>query len=141
MAICQLLKGVPPLHPVALQVFDTLETQHHRLKLLEKLAKWVVRDESLLEELLGAVIPAIRTAAKLRNTLVHANWGVAREYPDGLINNPIFGHNLVYEIADFDEAIERISSASKAVREFGLRFVKSRELKTAAQPAHRPDAG
>ncbi len=82
---------VPPLHPVALRVFDTLETQYHRLQLLEKLAKWVVRDESLLSDLVDTVISAIRSAAKLRNTLVHANWGIAGEYPDGLINNPIFG--------------------------------------------------
>ncbi len=132
---------VPPLHPVALQAFDTLETQYHRLELLEKLAKWVVRDESLLSDLVDTVIPGIRSAAKLRNTLVHANWGIAGEYPDGLINNPIFGHNLVYKATDFDEAIERIASASKAARDFGLRYIKSREVQNAAQPARQPDAG
>ncbi|MGH8591923.1 MAG: hypothetical protein ACREXX_22195 [Gammaproteobacteria bacterium] len=78
---------VPPIHPVALQVFDTLETQYQRLQLLRKLATWVVKDESLQSELENTVLPEICAAGKLRNTLVHANWGVSKEYPDGLVNN------------------------------------------------------
>ncbi len=37
------IKGsTQPLHPVALQVFDTLETQYQRIGLLVKLANWVI---------------------------------------------------------------------------------------------------
>ena len=87
----------------------------------------MLKDTLLSSEMTNTVIPAIRAASKLRNTLMHANWGVSSSYPDELICNPIFGHNLVYRATDFEEAIERISAASKAVREFGQQLMKSRE--------------
>lgn len=114
----------PPIHPVALQVFDTLETQRLRLELLRKLANWIIKDPALLEELDKVVIDSIRKAAKLRNTLVHGQWGIAAEYPDALILLPTFGHQLAYHESDFNEAIDKIIDARKLVGSF---HVKARE--------------
>jgi hypothetical protein len=114
----------PPIHPVALQVFDTLETTRHRTELLRKLGDWVLKDDGLKKELNDGVIAAIRNAAKLRNNAVHSVWGVAKEYPDALISIPTFGHQLAYVEADFQEAIERIIDAHKQVGHFD---VKARE--------------
>jgi hypothetical protein len=104
-------------HPVALQVFDTLETTHLRLELLTKLGAWVLKSEPLEAEL-DSIVPAIRRAAKLRNKFVHALWGVAIEYPDALIHLPIFGHQTAYSQADFDDAIDRIIDAQTKLLDF-----------------------
>ncbi len=108
----------PPIHPVALQVFDTLETTRHRTELLRKLGDWVLKDDGLKKDLDDTVLAAIRQAAKLRNNAVHSVWGVAKEYPDALINVPTFGHKLAYVEADFQEAIDRIIEAHKALGQF-----------------------
>ena len=117
----------PPLHPVALQVFDTLETQRLRLDLLEKLGKWLIKDEELLEELKSKVLPSIKRASKLRNALVHADWGIANEYPEDLILKPTFGHHMVYTEDDFNEAINRILNARDAIVAFEQKLRKAWE--------------
>lgn len=111
----------PPLHPVALQVFDTLETLRLRLNLLRKLSNWVLKNEGLLSELNDTVMSSIERAAKLRNTMLHAKWGIAPEYPDALILVPTFGHKMVYEVTDFQDAIERIDEARSSLRQFELK--------------------
>lgn len=108
----------PPVHPVALQVFDTLETTRLRLDLLRKLAEWTLKDATLLDELKGPVVESIHKAGRLRNTLIHAQWGVAKEYPDALILQPVFGHQMVYEESDFNDAIDRIIQARAAIGQF-----------------------
>ena len=108
----------PPTHPVARQVFDALAALRLRLDLLQRLADWVVKEPALSAELKDLVIPSITNAGKLRNTLVHGQWGVATEYPEALILLPTFGHRLVYEESDFDEAIARIADASQTVGNF-----------------------
>lgn len=122
----------PPIHPVALQVFDTLETQRLRLDLLKKLAGWVLKDPALLKELNTVVIESIRKAAKLRNTLLHSQWGVAAEYPDALVLLPTFGHQMAYEEADFQEAIDRIIDARKSIGAFTVKARKHLDGKTRA---------
>lgn len=102
-----------PVHPVALQVFDTLETQRLRLDLLRKLTKWIVRDASLVVELDDQVLPAIRKAGVLRNTLLHSSWGISPAYPEAIIRMPVFGHQLVYQATDLNEAIDRIIAARR----------------------------
>lgn len=36
----------PPLHPVALQILDELQSIHAKVNLVKKLVDWVIRDES-----------------------------------------------------------------------------------------------
>jgi hypothetical protein len=114
----------PPVHPLALQVFDTLETTHHRLELLRKLAEWVLKDESLIVELRETVFVSVRSAAKVRNTAVHSLWGIAPEYPDALIYMPVFGHQLAYAESDFQQAIDRIVEAHQLVGRFDVKARK-----------------
>ncbi|MEJ2230482.1 MAG: hypothetical protein P8X46_04785, partial [Nitrospirales bacterium] len=78
----------PPIHPVALQVFDTLETLRLRLDLLGKLGGWVLKNDALVRELKDTVVSSIKDVAKLRNTMLHAKWGIAPEYHDALILLP-----------------------------------------------------
>ncbi len=92
-----------------------------RLDLLEKLADWVVKEPTLTTELKDSVIPSITKAGKVRNTLVHGRWGIAAEYPEALILLPFFGHKLVYEESDFDEAATRIADAVQAIGDFELK--------------------
>lgn len=122
----------PPIHPVALQVFDTLETQRLRLELLRKLANWVIKDADLLSELDEVVLDSLRKAAKLRNTLVHGQWGIATEYPNALILLPTFGHQLAYQESDFNEAIDKIIDAKKAVGSFHNKALEHLEKKRQA---------
>lgn len=110
-----------PTHPVALQVFDTLETQRLRSDLLRKLTKWVVKDPNLITMLGDKVLPAVQKSAKLRNTLVHGHWGVSDEYPDELILMPTFGKKLVYGEADFEEAVTRIIDACRQLTDFEIK--------------------
>src|SRR5690242_4460261 len=65
----------PPVHPVGLQIFETLVTHEPRLRLIEKLAKLLINDKDLLRELNETVIPELRKASKKRNNLIHAYWG------------------------------------------------------------------
>jgi hypothetical protein len=111
----------PPIHPVALQVFDTLETLRLRLSLLRKLGSWVLKSEALERELKEVVLDSIERAAKMRNTMLHAEWGIAPEYPDALILLPTFGHQMVYEESDFHEAIDRIVEARSCLGRFEVK--------------------
>ena len=111
----------PPIHPVALQVFDVLETLRKRLELIESLGAWVIKNDALVQELRDTVMPAILRASKLRNEYLHAHWGVADEYPDALILLPIFGNNMACEESDFNEAINRIIAATDIVGKFEVK--------------------
>jgi len=102
-----------PLHPVGLQIFDAIETNHTRMELLRKLANYVLDESPLMAEVEAKTIPAIRQAAKKRNKLVHGNWGISGEYPDALIYSPVFGEKLVFLEKDFDDAITEIENARR----------------------------
>lgn len=108
-----------PIHPVALQVFDTLDTLHHRVRLLEELSAWrLAETPDLISELRERVIPVVRIAAKARHNLAHANWGISAAYPNALISVPAFGHQEAYEDRDFHDAIEKSQNAYVAIRDF-----------------------
>lgn len=111
----------PPIHPVALQVFDTLETLRLRMNLLRKLGSWVLKSEALERELNETVIGSIERASKMRNSMLHAKWGIAPEYPDALILLPTFGHPMVYSEGDFQEAIDRIAEARSQLGQFEIK--------------------
>lgn len=111
----------PPVHPVATQVFDTLENLPNRLKLLEKLATWTLRtDQALLERLKETIIPLIKKTSRRRAKFVHAMWGTSDDYPDALILIPAFGKYEAYEASDFNETIDFIIRTVDAVREFNV---------------------
>lgn len=84
-------------------------------------SRWIFKDPDLLRELDKNVIPSINKAGKLQNTLVHARWGVAAEYPDALIHLPVFGHQIAYEESDFRLAAESIAAAIHSVGQFDLK--------------------
>jgi hypothetical protein len=90
--------------------------------LLEELASWrLEKFQDLKEQLQNLVIPCVRKAAKARNTLAHANWGICDQYPESIIDVPVFGQAMAYEARDFNEAIEKCQNATVAVRDFESR--------------------
>lgn len=120
-----------PLEPVALQVFTTIETQQKRMELLTKLAEWRVKNPQLLAELNETVIPSIRRAAKLRNVIMHSVWGITDAYPDALIQLPVFGHQMIFETRDFDDALQRVLDATGLLMAFHMKVADGRK------PTHR----
>jgi hypothetical protein len=113
----------PPLHPVALQVFEVIETVYKRISLVRKLGEWTIKDEKLKSELKN-VLNAIEGAAKTRNNVVHANWGISGDRLDALILQPVFGHSMVYTREDFELILEQIRTAIKLLGNFESRVRK-----------------
>lgn len=111
-----------PLHPVGLQIFDVIETTYKRMELLRKLANYVLNESTLMEEVEATTIPAILKAAKKRNKLVHANWGISDKYPNALIYSPIFGEKMVYLEKDFEDAITEIEDVRRLLINLKVRI-------------------
>lgn len=115
----------PPVHPIGMKIFRAIESIHKRTELLKQLAAELITKKTLIEELRDRLIPRIRKAAKRRNTLVHGHWGINdEEYPDAilLIENP--GSFIVYQESDFNEVIDLIIEADKAVTTFEDKVIK-----------------
>jgi hypothetical protein len=66
------------------------------------------------------IVPTIQRAAKLRNKIIHGNWAISKQYPEALILCPrtIREAFLVYEEADFTDAIGKIVNAYNTVSTF-----------------------
>lgn len=114
---------MPQTHPVAAQVFDTLENLPNRLRLLEKLAGWVLPENGPLIKQLDPLIRMIKKTSRRRAAFVHAVWGIADEYPDALILVPAFGNFRAYKASDFNEAIDLIVGTKDAVTEFNIEVI------------------
>ena len=114
----------PPVHPVGLQIFETLVTHEPRLRLIEKLAKLLIKDKGLLREIDETVIPELKQVSKKRNNRIHAYWGFNdEEYPEALIKILGPGNFEVYEESDFNKAIESILSTADTVHNFEKRVI------------------
>lgn len=120
-------RGFIPAHPVALQVFDAIESRHHRMLLLAKLISWVFPDQA--EEFRKEVEPAIRRAASGRNKFEHAAWGLCPKYSNALIHVPTFGHFVAYYESDFNKALDGIIEARNMVRKFERKMINSTSRK------------
>lgn len=96
----------PPTHPVAYQVFDTLNTLNQRLGLLSRLGKWNATPEE--SEKLEKLLDRIRKKGRERNKIAHGLWGICKDYPDDLILVPVFGDKQIYTQTDLDGVSQRI---------------------------------
>ena len=109
----------PPIHPIGLQIFETLENLNKRTQLLQKLSDTLITNESLILEMKKDLIPKIKKAGSLRATLVHAFWGINdTEYPDALLLVKAPGKFLVYEESDFNNTIDFIMATENAIYKF-----------------------
>ena len=114
----------PPVHPIGIQIFETLESQHKRITLIEKLTNTLVKDVALLSEL-TAVVQSIKAAGKQRNKFLHANWGTNdTQYPDAILKINAPGQFDVYEKSDFNEAIDLIITTADAIIKFEFNVIK-----------------
>ena len=101
-------------HPLGLQIYEVLDNTHKRIELL------LASNDQLKKELKETLVPEIIRAAKRRNTILHAVWGVSDVYPNAMLCIPSFKKWLVYEESDFLEAIELIISTSRTIRKFQI---------------------
>jgi hypothetical protein len=97
----------PPSHPVAFQIFDEVNTLQTRLNLLTAICSWRLLEHEF-KLFRDELAPEIRRRAQERNAIVHGEWSVSGDYPDGLILSQIYGHSQLWKKADFEEVSKRI---------------------------------
>jgi hypothetical protein len=106
----------PPNHPVAYQVFDTLNNLQARLDLLLALAKWRAGKDAA-EKLELDIIPKLRNRFAERSAIAHGVWGICGKYPDALILMRTFDGHLIYREHDFKQASQRILEMDDRVKD------------------------
>lgn len=116
----------PPSHPVARQIFDEVQTIHSRVRLVKRLADWVIKDDQQKEDV-QTVLEKLRNAGKGRNKIAHAVWGICDSEPDALIFQPTFGRMLIYKKEDFEVILEQIKTAKLELGRVHNKFYKSRK--------------
>ena len=96
-----------PFHPVAIQVFYTLNSLGPRLDLIERLLAWKTTPETV-QHFRDTLRPKIKMRFKERSIIAHGEWVILDEYPDALIlANMLDGHQI-YKEHDFVQISERI---------------------------------
>ncbi len=122
------LEGEPPLHPVALQILDELQSVHAKVNLVKKLADWVIKDEAQKKDVLS-VLDKLRKAGEGRNLVAHGVWGVCESEPDALVLLPTFGHRMIYKKRDFELILEKIQKANAELGRIHHQFYQQRRGK------------
>jgi hypothetical protein len=97
----------PSTHPVAYQVFDSLNAFGPRVELLEKLFAWRT-SEAIVKHFRDAVRPQLRKRFVERSVIAHGVWGTCEKYPDALILVPTYRHQMIYKKRDFEDVSRRI---------------------------------
>jgi hypothetical protein len=116
----------PPTHPIAYQVFDSLNAFGPRVELLEKLLAW--RTSEATQKYFREVIrPQLRKRFTERSIIAHGVWGTCDDYPDALILVPTYGHQMIYKKRDFEHVSHRIHEARKTLGELVARVYERRK--------------
>ena len=112
----------PPDHPVAFQVFDTLDLFRPKKELFEALLEWALQPHpNVMEEYRLNLSRPISTAAKARHRVVHSLWGTCDQYLDRLILVPTFGMRIVWKKSDFDEELKKITQVKSSLGQFEMK--------------------
>src|SRR5262249_9455219 len=115
----------PPTHPVAYQIFDSLNAFAPRVELLEKLLVWRVPDQKV-KHFRETLKPKLRKRFSERSVIAHGVWGVCDKYPDALILVPTYGHQMIYKKRDFQDISKRIVEDHKILGTFIQEIYQSR---------------
>lgn len=144
MTLYSLLMGtymiIPPgfeplVHPVALQIFDTLNNLRSRLDLLLRLCKWLASAQ-IAEKLERDIIPDITGRHRERSAIAHGVWGICTDYPHALILMRTFDGNLIYREHDFKQVSDRIVKLhARIVQELIDPIRESLRQRTALDPS------
>ena len=102
--------GTRGAHPVALQVFETLDAFRPKLDLLRGLLEYTRPD--LLDHWNTITRKKIESAQRFRNKLAHSIWGHCADFPEELLRVPTFGHPELWCAEDFAIEIRKIRVAS-----------------------------
>jgi hypothetical protein len=101
--------GTQVSHPIALQIFEEIESFRGKQNLLNALIKWAfIKCPDDFKAYEDATYKPIKVAYFARNKVVHGLWGICDDYPNALILHPIFGHRLVWKASDFGEELKKI---------------------------------
>ncbi len=98
---------LPPTHPVAYQVFDSLNAYRPRVELLEKLLTWRAEDAEV-KEFKEIIKPKLNKRFAERSKVAHGLWGTCDAHPDALILAPTYGKQMVWKKQDFEDVSSRI---------------------------------
>jgi hypothetical protein len=104
----------PPTHPVAYQIFDSLNAFGPRLDLLDKLLAWRL-SQSQVKHFREEIKPQLRRRFAERSAIAHGVWGTCVQYPDALILLPTYGQHMVYKKRDFEAVSNRIHEDHRKV--------------------------
>lgn len=107
------LAGAGPLtHPIAYQVFDTLNAFNSKVALLVKLLAWRA-SEAEVKKFRDEIWPRLRKRYDERSVIAHGVWSTCDDYPDALILVPIYGHQMIWKKSDFQAVSRRILEERK----------------------------
>jgi hypothetical protein len=104
-------------HKVAKTALYALDSQSARLSVIEALLEQRVAPE-LHRFFVDTLKHEIRKRAKERNNVVHANWGIAREFPNDVILVSPENEHQRYSLKDFEDITDRIIATSNQVGTF-----------------------
>lgn len=121
---------VPPLRGlphdlVAYEIFEEVRSIDARLNLIRQRAAVVIKDPKVLDALEQALKLA-RKRSTTRITYAHSRWGVVDTEKDALVCLAPHGRdrNRFHRESDFNEAINGIIAAGKAVQEAELMILE-----------------
>lgn len=106
----------PMVHPVGIQIFDSLNSLGARMDLLTKLLSWYAAPKIFADFRDNIALQIFKRFAE-RSTIAHGNWGVCDDYPDALILLPAFGSQQIWKKRDFEAVSSRILSVNKSLTE------------------------
>lgn len=104
----------PPTHPVAYQVFNSLNAFNPRVELLEKLLAWRA-SEITLKHFREKIRVNLRKRFTERSVIAHGVWATCNAYPDALILVPTYGQQMIYKQRDFRAVSLRIIEDRKSL--------------------------
>lgn len=119
---------MPQPHPVAYQIFDSLNAFGPRLELLEKLIVWRAPDDEV-SHFREQIKPKLRKRFSERSTIAHGIWGICEAYPDALILSPTYGDQMIWKKKDFRDVSQRIVRGREELSDQFVRLYEARRKK------------
>ena len=106
-----------PIHPIGIQIFDTLNSLNSRLDLLRELLNTTASKEQTIY-FQNELRKDISGRFNERSIIAHGNWTTLEQYPDALILiNHTKGHRI-YKEHDFTQVSKRIADLHEEIGAF-----------------------
>ena len=119
----------PPTHPVAYQVFDSLNAFNPRVDLLDKLLASRASDIEI-KHFREVIRPGLRKRFAERSLVAHGIWGSCDDHPDALILVPLLGEQMIWKKTDFQNVSCRILKDLKLLSALASALYAQRDNRT-----------